>query len=173
MDPVGGGGVDLQEPAVEFTGSGRGGLQSEVTAQIGIGGREIGQSVAKGTEIERGAPHKEDRAPSAADGMHRDRGRGQPPDDVERLGRSDNVEEVVGNALLLRGRGLGGADVESAVDRHRVDADNLGPKSFGEPHRQAGFPRRSRAGEKPAIGPQFRGRDGPSPRARRGLRRAC
>ena len=70
--------------------------------------------------------------------------------------RGDAVDEVVRHLPPFSRPRLGGADVEPAVDRHRVDADDLRPQALGHPNPQGGFPGRRGAGEEPAIVAEFR-----------------
>ncbi len=55
-------------------------------------------------------------------------GEGEPVVDGEAIARIDDVDEVVGDARAFGGRGLGGADVESAEDLEGVGGDDLGER---------------------------------------------
>ena len=55
--------------------------------------------------------------------------------------RLQNIQHVMGNLLLLRARGLGGADVHAPVDLHTVHADDLHRIFPGQLHGKAAFSR--------------------------------
>ena len=55
--------------------------------------------------------------------------------------RLQNIQHVVRNQLLLRARGLGGADVHAPVDLHTVHADDLHWIFPGQLHGKAAFSR--------------------------------
>ncbi len=80
---------------------------------------------------------------------------GDVPDDRRRLAgvarrrvlldRAGHVDHVMRNAALLAERDLVGADVEAAVDRRRVAADDFPIPAFGERDAERTLPRRRRS----------------------------
>jgi hypothetical protein len=53
--------------------------------------------------------------------------------------RVAQVDQVVGHALHLRARRLGGPDVHAPVDLHAVDGDDLGAELLRDPQRHLGL----------------------------------
>ena len=66
--------------------------------------------------------------------------------------RLQNIQHVVRNQLLLRARGLGGADVHAPVDLHTVHADDLHRIFQGQLHGKVAFSRRGTARQGQNLG---------------------
>ena len=89
--------------------------------------RNIGEAVPQGPQVERRSPDEQDPPAARPDAGDRRGHIGEPAGDVVRLRRGDDVDEVVRHLPPFSRPRLGGADVEPAVDRHRVDTDDLRP----------------------------------------------
>ena len=72
--------------------------------------------------------------------LHNGRSLGAVAADGIVLLRGGHIDHVVGNALHLRFRGLGRADIHAAIDLHGVAGDHLAIQFLGQLHRQGGFP---------------------------------
>ena len=58
---------------------------------------------------------------------------------VERFGQIADVNQVMRHAGAFGGRRFGRADVESAIDLHRVHGNDFAADAFGELQRDLGF----------------------------------
>ena len=67
--------------------------------------------------------------------------------DAGRFPGVEHVDQVMRNSPPLRQRRLGGADVHPAVERHRVERDDLGPEPARQRHADRRLARRGRAGQ--------------------------
>jgi len=65
----------------------------------------------------------------------------------------DAIEEMVRDQAPFRRGGLGRADVQVAIDLHRIGADDLGGKLFGQGQGQVRFPHPRGAGDDHQPGP--------------------
>src|SRR5687768_5617564 len=64
--------------------------------------------------------------------------------DIKCFVRSNGVDDMVLNARSFRTAWFGGADVEPAINLHRINADDLSANSLGDQQRNRGFPTRGR-----------------------------
>ena len=138
-DLRGGGGIDLGQAAVQRRRPEPRELGLELTAQVGVGAREL-EAVQHGPRVESRAADEDGRPASPPDLGDRGAGPALEVRDGERLAHVEQVEQVVGDASALRGGDLGRADVHAAVDRHRVGVDDLAPQPLRQVEGQPVLP---------------------------------
>ena len=71
---------------------------------------------------------------------------------VEGGGQITDINEVMGNPFLLGGTWLGGADVQSAINRHGIGGNNFAANFFRKLKRNLGFADGSRPGQENRSG---------------------
>ena len=127
VDAAGRFAVDPGQAVVEHGGADGRDLGPETLADLRHLPRNIGEAVPQGPQVERRSPDEQDPPAARPDAGDRRGHIGEPAGDVVRLRRGDDVDEVVRHLPPFSRPRLGGADVEPAVDRHRVDTDDLRP----------------------------------------------
>ena len=66
---------------------------------------------------------------------------------IERLAHLDHINQMMRHALPFVRRWFGGADVESAIDLHGIDGNDLAVEPLGQRQRHRGLAHGSRAGD--------------------------
>ena len=151
MKPFGGGGVHLGQAAVERAGS-RPFFLFEAPAEQRIGRGALESAAEQALQIERcSADEKHFLAPPADAGNTCLGGR-QVLGEAELPVGFDNVNQMVGRCRTLLGGRLGGANVHSPVDRHRVERNDFGPQKRGKGDADLRFSARGWTSQKPAPG---------------------
>jgi hypothetical protein len=101
-----------------------------------VGGRQLVQAFQQGLEVQQGAAHQQRQAPARPDLGHQARGVAREIGGAVGFGRLTDVDQVVRHGRALGRRGLGGADVQAAIDQGRVDADDFHRHPLGQRQRQ-------------------------------------
>src|SRR6266568_605948 len=104
----------------------------DVGAHLGVGFGQIGKSFAQRLEVKHGAPDEQRDPPTRCDFPHQAQRVFSETGGRIRLGRVDDVDQVVGHRGALRDRGLGRAEVHVAIHLRRVDAHHFERKHARE-----------------------------------------
>jgi hypothetical protein len=109
-------------------------------AHRSIGRGQRGESFDERLEIEHRAAHGERYGAARADFLDRANGVGAKAGCRVRVGRIDDIDQMMSNARPRRCVGLCRADVHAAVHLRRIDAHDLGPHALGEGERERALP---------------------------------
>ena len=138
MEPHGGHRVERRQPCMQGRVTLAVGLVLERSTERGVGPRSGEQTPKQRLEVERGPPDKKGTLAARLDLGDCRQGPVSVLGDAGRFPGVEHVDQVMRNSSTLRQRRLGGADVHPAVERHRIEGDDLGP----EPARQRNANRR-------------------------------
>ncbi len=127
-------------------------LRGEPGAHLAVGRGQRVEALEQRLEVEHRAADEQRQRAARGDAGDQPLGVGDEARRRVRLGRVEDVDQVVRHARALGGRGLGGADVHAAVDERRVDADDLdrpavGGERLGDGQRGGGLAGGGGAGE--------------------------
>ena len=129
-------GIDARELGVQRRPPATAGIGVDCGAHLRIGGRQLREPVAQRLEVQHGAAHQHGDAPACGDLGDETHGIRAEPCRGVRLGRVEEVDEVMRHGAPLVGARLGGADVHSAVHLCRVDAHDLDGQARRDLHRE-------------------------------------
>ena len=115
-DAGGGGGVEPSEDFVEMHGTALLGAAPEAIAEFFRARGGVGEAFEEGAEVESCAGGEDGEFRAAAEIVEREEGVAAVVAGGEDFVGLDEVDEVVGDAVLIARRHLGGADVEVAID---------------------------------------------------------
>ena len=151
--------VDLLQAFVQRRQAGLLEFFLDRVAELPIRRRAAEDAAQQGLQIQRRSPDEQHFAPPAADLDHGAPGGFQVVGDAELVARRKQVQQVMGHALPLLGRRLGGADVHLAIEGHRVQGDDLRVQPLSQFDAHPGFPAGRGPGQIPAVrGTKVRGR---------------
>lgn len=135
-EPRGRVGVDLREPRVQRGPAIALGFGIERRAHVRIGARQVIEPLRQRLVVQHRAAREQRRAAARGDlADQAQRVRAETRGRI-RIGRIDDVDQVMRHARALVARRLRGADIHVAVDERRIDADDLDRATRGERQRR-------------------------------------
>ncbi len=114
-------------------------LLSEAAAQLGVSGRTVEQAAQQGFEIERCAAHEQNAFSSILDLLQATGSFFEPPSHAGRFPRLEHGHQMVRHAPTFFRSRLGGTDVHTPVQRHRIHRDNLRAQTLGQLDTEGGL----------------------------------
>ena len=131
-----GDGVDLRQLRMQRRPAVRCGLGVDRGPHLRVAFGQRIEPVEQGLHIQHRAAHQQRGTAARVDLGDQARGVGGEARGGVRVGRFDDVDQVVRHTRALGRARLGRADVHAAIDLRRVDAHDLQRHPFGERHRQ-------------------------------------
>lgn len=138
-EPRGRVGIDLREPRVQRGPAVARGVGIECRTDLRIGARQVVEPLRQRLVVQHRAAREQRRA-AARDDL------ADQPQRVRtefrgriRVGRVDDVDQVMRHARAFLARRFRGADIHVAVDERRIDADDLDRAARGERQRRRGL----------------------------------
>ena len=131
----GGGGVECRELALQLIER----LAFQTRPQIGIRAGQIGEAAGEGAQVKPGAADDDGHAPAGLNLREAQAGGAEILGDIEGLGEGDFAQQMMRHAGALGACGLGGEEVEPAVNLERIRAHDLAPAALGDGDGDIGF----------------------------------
>lgn len=119
-------GVDSGKLCVESGGAFGGDSFFQISSQVRVVAGSFEKAVEQGLYVHRGSTDGNDGYAAGFYVVDSGVCQFEVSADAETLGRLDDVNEVVSDAALHFGGGLGGSDVHPPIDFHRIDAEDFG-----------------------------------------------
>jgi hypothetical protein len=132
VQPRGGRRVDSGKTLIERLVSELIGLDLQLSPEGMIGSRARKQASQSGLQVERSSAHKQHMLPARFDLVDRLERPGAIVGDARGFRGVEDIDQMMRNPGALGHRGLCGADVQAAVQRHRVEGDHLRTEALGE-----------------------------------------
>src|SRR5271156_2247358 len=140
-DAGGGLGIETDQEAMKMGGAAKFGAGTQAVADFfgTLGG--VGEAFEQGAEIETGSGGNDWKFFTKAQVVQNFEGAAAILSCGENFVRIEQIDEVVGDALLLGGRNFSGADVEVAGELRGIADQDLAVQFFGEFDAERGFAR--------------------------------
>lgn len=135
-EPRGRVGIDLREPRVQGGPAIARGFRIESRAHVRIGAGQVVEPLRQRLVVQHRAAREQRRAAARGDLTDQAQRVGAETRGRIRVGRIDDVDQMVRHARALFARRLRGADIHVAVDERRIDADDLDRAARGERQRR-------------------------------------
>lgn len=131
--------IEMLQDAMKMAGAVLGGGGAEALAEIFGALRQVGETFEKSAEIETGADSEDGETIAGAKIGEHCEGAFAVITSSGGFAGFDDVEEVMGDGGAFACRGLGGADVETAIELGGIASQNFTAEFFGEVESESGL----------------------------------